>query len=248
MKKPYILLTTSNISSSSLESLTGDIQIIYSDKVTSHVIIKAGGIPLYLPSITTITYKEMKEYIKICDGVCLTGAATGVNPIHYGESPTVLSDRIDDERDQIDILLVKEAIKRKIPLFGICKGAQIINVALGGTLYQNLEKQKRGEMRHEIRKTDRSNITHRLKLKTDSILYSIFKNEIIHVNSSHSQAVKKLSSLLRPTAVADDGVIEGFEAKSNQFILGVQFHPELRYFDRPFAQIFERFIRACISH
>lgn len=246
-KAPYILITTSNVYSSSLESLTGDTEIIYSDKATSEIIIKSGGIPFYLPAISQITRKQFNEYLKIADGICLTGADTNVNPIYYGENPTLIAKRIDDERDQIDISLVKEATKKKLPILGICKGAQILNVALGGTLFQNLEKQKT-EMKHEIQKTSRSNMTHKLKLKKDSILYSIFKKEIISVNSSHSQAVKDLSSQLISTAKADDGVIEGFEGKNYPFILGIQFHAELRYFDKPFAQIFKKFISACIKN
>lgn len=247
MKKPKILISTSNANSSDLENITGDTEIMYSDKATANAIIKAGGLPFYIPSIEAIEESELESYLNIADGVLLTGADTNTNPVYYGELPTYLKGRIDDERDKVDIKLVKIAYKRKMPMLVICKGIQIANVALGGTLYQNIISQCSNCFDHDIRKTNRSNLTHTAKLANGSILKKIFNKDVIHINGGHQQAVKDLSRKLKAVAVADDGIIEAYEGKGKNFLMGIQFHAELRLFDPPFFEIFKNFIKHCIK-
>ena len=245
MNKPRILITTSNVHANGLAAITGDTQLLYSDSATSTVILNAGGLPLYMPATKDISIEDIEMYIDEVDGVLLTGADTGVNPVYYGEDPHDLKDRIDDERDHIDLELVRRAVKKKIPLFGICKGAQLINVALGGTLYQDISTQCKTCFTHEIKKTDRSNVTHNVTVSDGSFLKELFNKKVVAVNSSHSQAVKKLARGLKPTAIASDGIVEGFESKDKSFIVGVQFHAELRSFDPVFNSLFQVFVEVC---
>lgn len=245
MKKPKILISTSNANSPDLSNITGDTEIIYSDKATSDAVVKAGGLPFYIPSISNIGKTELESYLANAVGVLLTGADTNTNPLYYGESPTHLKGRIDDERDQIDIELTKMAYQRKLPILGICKGMQIINVALGGTLYQNITSQCPSCFDHDIKKTNRSNFTHKAKLANGSILKRIFNKDVVYINGGHQQGVKDLSKKLKAVAVAEDRIIEAYEGISYPFLLGVQFHAELRLFDPPFSEIFKVFIKHC---
>lgn len=245
MKKPLILISTSNVNSSDLSGITGDTEIIYSDKATASAVIKAGGLPFYVPSVDGIEDSELENYLDKVDGVLLTGADTNTNPLYYGETPTDLKGRIDDDRDKLDIRLVKFAYKKKLPILAICKGMQITNVALGGTLYQNISSQCSNCFDHDIRKTNRSNFTHKAKLNDASVLKQIFRRGVVNLNGGHQQAIKKLSTELKATAIADDGIIEAYESKGKAFLMGIQFHAELRLFDAEYFNIFKVFIENC---
>jgi len=244
MKKPIILITTSNVNSSALEPVIGDRDIMYSDKASAQAVINAGGLPIYVPTVTTESFSDLEAYVAMADGIFITGADTNTNPLYYGERPTHFKGRIDDERDRVDIELIKMAYERKIPLLGVCKGMQVMAVALGGTLYQDTLLQHPGAFNHDVSKTSRSNFTHVASLTEGSRLRTIFGKETHLLNGGHQQAVKTLPGSLQPVAVADDGVVEAYEGVDYPFLLGVQFHPELRSFDKPFAHIFDEFVAA----
>lgn len=246
-KKPTILMTTSNVYSTQLSPITGDTEIIYSDKATADVIIRAGGLPLYLPSIASLSSDEFEQYLDLADGVLITGADSNVNPIYYSESPLRLekTTRVDDERDRTDIALIRLAYKKKLPMLGICKGMQVINVALGGTLYQDVNAQHPSSLNHDISKTNRANFTHLVTTVKGSVSEEIFGKGVVRVNGGHQQAVKDLASGLKQTATAEDGIVEIYEAETYPFLIGTQFHPELCAVEHPaFFSLFERFIQA----
>lgn len=244
MNRPRILITASNVSSSALEGIVGDTDILYSDRATAAAVITAGGLPLYMPAMEALKPGDFDMYLSMVDGVLLTGADTNTNPVYYGEQPTHLAGRIDDERDRIDIALVQRAYQKRIPLLGICKGMQVLAVGLGGTLYQNVLVQHPGAFDHDVRKTSRANITHKATLTKGSVLADIFKAATMPLNGGHQQAVKALPDALRPIAIADDGIVEAFDALDYPFLLGIQFHAELRLSDAPFAEIFKRLVAA----
>lgn len=203
---------------------------VYTDAVWA-----AGGLPLPTCGVCA---EEMAE---LCDGLVLTGGVD-LDPVLYGEE--ILNDtvKIKPERDTFDLALFRAFWERGKPILGICRGCQVINVALGGTLYQDLVEQKGlvhydPELRHEVRAEE------------DSVLSRLF-GERFFVNSTHHQAVKDVAPGLRITARSEEGIVEAFEHESLP-IFATQFHPERLtgelWDDRTpdFAPIFSYFINLC---
>ncbi len=248
MKKPIVLITTSHANTSALEPITGDTQIIYSDTATAHALIKAGALPMYVPSLQTLSNKALDTYLNIASGVLLTGADTNTNPIYYGENPTHLPGRIDDERDIVDMRLITRAYSQNIPVLAICKGMQVANVAMGGSLYQNISAQCPSSFDHDIHKTNRAELTHKVHIVKGSILMKIMNKETMFINGGHTQGIKKLSKKFIAVAVAGDGIVEAFEARNKKFFMGIQFHAELRLTDRAFFKIFTTFVQSALAY
>lgn len=241
MSKPIILVTMSTVQSPALKDITGDTDILYTDRATAAAIVRAGGIPLYLPSIELVD-SSLDRYLEMADGLLLTGSDSDVNPALYDEKPDYTMGRIDDERDRLDITLIQKAYRQRKPILGICKGMQEIAVALGGSLYQNITEQGSGTVEHNP-SNRRTDFTHPATLAPGSVLYKLFAAEEFSVNGGHRQAVKKLPETLKPVAIAADGVVEAFEGVDYPFLLGIQFHAEL--IDKPeFFRIFTAFIEA----
>lgn len=241
--KPIILIPTSNVVSDALEAVTGDTEILYSDQRSAAAIIKAGGLPVFIPTLDTPDKATLEQYLDMADGIFLPGEDTSTDPECFGEANTHTSGRVDSERDRSDVELVKAAYARKLPMLGICKGMQIINVALGGTLYQDVTQQHPSSIDHDVR-GGRTSFTHQASLASGSRLGKIYKDGIIRLNGGHQQAVKQLSEKLTGVAVSDDGIIEAFEAIDYPFLLGTQFHLELQVPDTTAAAVFAAFITA----
>lgn len=181
----------------------------------------AGGIPILLPVIHD---KEvLKQTIARIDALYLSGGAD-IAPEFYHE--TILDDQWRGEipRSQFEIDVFKIALQQNKPIFGICRGLQLINVALGGTLYQDLGKQCNLDNHRVIEGKPVPH--HNVNIEPDSWLYKVIGNNTIRVNSSHHQAIKTLASSLKVTATSEDGVIEGIESTNENFIVAVQWHPE----------------------
>lgn len=182
---------------------------------------EAGGEVIMLPP-------GREEEIEKLQGLLLPGGGD-VDPSFYGENNQA-SQSIDRERDEWEIELTRRFFKEEKPILGICRGAQVLNVALGGTLHQDIERHK-GD-------------SHRIKIKEGSLLYDVLgRQKEIEVDSSHHQGIKTLAPHLRETAWSEDGCIEGIEGEG--FVLGVQFHPERLFKKCPlFSNIFKRFVEA----
>ncbi|KYO66837.1 gamma-glutamyl-gamma-aminobutyrate hydrolase family protein [Thermovenabulum gondwanense] len=200
---------------------------------------KAGGIPFITPPLEEVTLQEILEFV---DGVLITGGPD-VDPLLFGEDPVKELGEVSPARDKAEIFLVKEAFNRGLPVMGICRGIQVINVALGGSLYQDLPSQLKGSIKHS-QSAPRWYATHTVKVQKGTILFEIFNSEEVKVNSFHHQAIKNISPNLKAVAYAPDGVVEAVEAVSqDKFILGLQWHPEGMWQKDPVQlKPFERFI------
>lgn len=194
------------------------------------------------------------ESVKRCDGVLLTGG-DDVDPKLYTRrlSPDVAKtvQRAHQARDSFEILLIKEVLRQRKPLLCICRGHQILNVALGGTLFADIPLQIPQAMNHS-RMDRKDRVVHDIKCEPGSLIARIAGKDRLGVNSSHHQAVARLAGSLRATAVSRDEVIEGMELTAEArgmlpYLLAVQFHPE-RLFARhaEHLELFRTFIRACM--
>lgn len=168
------------------------------------------------------------------DGLLLPGG-WDVDPSLYGEPKDEKVGPIDRELDEIELRMFNQARERRLPVLGICRGQQVINVALGGTLVQHLDD-------HDIRGHGRSHLAHSIKVDPGSELGQAAGEHHIRVNSFHHQAVKDLARGLRETALGEDGTVEGVESDDG-LIVAVQCHPEELTTDLPWARrLFERFV------
>jgi len=179
---------------------------------------RAGGIPVILPPVDSP--EGIDHYLEICDGYILSGG-DDIDPFYWGQDPEPGLGEIDPRRDRFEINLVQAIVKRDKPALFICRGIQVLNVALGGTLIQDL----RSSIAHRQR-APRHHPFHDILLEKDSVLYQLLRRETVRVNSFHHQAIAGLAPGLVATARARDGVVEAVEYPAKRFILGVQWHPE----------------------
>lgn len=189
-------------------------------------IIKHGGAPILVP---TRNPELMVQYIDLIDGLLLPGGPD-VAPQFYGEEPVPLLGDTDRLLDQSSIELTKLAIERHKPIFAICRGMQVVNVALGGTLYQDMGSQREKPVLQHYQKAPMDQGTHTISINADSYLAQIIgHDDKVYVNSHHHEAIKAVSSQLKISALAKDGIIEGVESLDDDLIVGVQWHPEAMF-------------------
>lgn len=188
-------------------------------------VLAAGGLPvLLLPELST---EETLELFGECDALLLTGGED-VEPARYGAAPHPKLGGVDPRRDRNELALVAEARARTLPILAICRGIQLVNVAYGGTLIQDLPSERPGGVDHDPG-SDRSGTAHDIRLVPGSRLHGIVGADALPVNSFHHQAADRIGEGLIATAHADDGVIEGLESTvPNEWVVCVQWHPEER--------------------
>lgn len=186
-------------------------------------VIRGGGIPIIIPQNARI--KDIPDYLSRIDGLVLSGGED-VAPFIYGENIRREVDYILPQRDFFELELLKEAIRRNIPILGICRGMQILNVCLGGTLYQDIKTQLENKMDHLPELMPVNQLYHTITIHDHTILRTLFKEKILSVNSFHHQCIKDLGRDVIVSALAEDGIIEGIEVKGNKNIIGIQCHPE----------------------
>lgn len=205
-----------------------------------------GAIPFHLGLIPKREY--IRESLKNLDGILLPGSDTDVDPLRFGEEPHPRLKKIIREKEETDLLVLKEAENLGLPVLGICFGMQILNVWRGGTLIQDIESEIPACIKHEQGKPLARN-SHTLKIEKNSRISDLAKSENPVVNSHHHQAIKKVGENLRATSWTKDGLIESIEDTRNDiFIMGVQWHPELSWkTDELSRNIFQEFINESLK-
>lgn len=221
-----------------------DTRRFYLGRDYSEALAGLGAIPFHLSLIPDRKYIGVA--LKHLDGILLPGCDTDADPLRYGEEPHPKLGRVIAEKDETDLMVLEEAERRKIPVLGICFGAQVLNVSRGGSLIQDIESQIPGALQHsQLAPMERN--SHTIDVEDKSILAGLTNSKTTKVNSSHHQSIKKVGKNLKVTARAKDGVVECIEdTRQDRFILGVQWHPEVNWkTDDLSRQIFELFIKKC---
>ncbi|MFD0715576.1 gamma-glutamyl-gamma-aminobutyrate hydrolase family protein [Paenibacillus sp. GCM10027626] len=227
--RPLVAITMNH------EEISSTLRHAYVDSI-----VRAGGIPFLVPA--GLDEEAATQISLATDGLLLTGGHD-VDPNLYGEPPAQELGEVTPERDALEVMLIRAFLSNKKPIFAICRGAQILNVALGGTLYQDVHVQL-----HSIQHQQKSRLkhyAHPVSAVDDSLLRQLVGKETFRVNSIHHQAVKSCPASLRISAMAEDGVVEAIEGNGEMFVLGVQWHPEATE-DDVSRKLFEGFVEACL--
>ncbi len=206
---------------------------------------RAGGAPILLPP--QLEGEARRAVFEQLGGVLLTGGGD-VNPALFGEARHATVSGVWDERDRLEQALVEWALEHRRPLLAICRGVQVLNVALGGSLYQDIRSQTRSRVQH-AQKAPRGEPTHSVRIEPGSRLAEVLGATELRVNSFHHQAIKEIGRGLKAVAFVEDDAIEGAELPDpSRFVLGVQWHPEeLEAHDKPAQRLFRALIEACGS-
>lgn len=211
-------------------------------------VLRAGGAPLLLPPVQD--EPTLHALYARLDGVLLAGGGD-IEPKHYGAEPHPRLGTIDALRDTAELPLARWAVADGKPILGICRGIQVLNVALGGTLYQDIPSQVATELQHNLsyEQQDWTYPAHTMRIAPDSRLAQALGLLELPTNSLHHQAVCDVAPGLRAVAWAPDGVIEGLEGTSSSFVLGVQGHPEALQAaaDPRWQALFRAFVASCAS-
>ncbi|MGB2697250.1 MAG: gamma-glutamyl-gamma-aminobutyrate hydrolase family protein [Candidatus Zixiibacteriota bacterium] len=202
----------------------------------------AGGVPIILPNIEKMNLVDY--YVKTLDGLLLGGGGD-VHPSFFHERIKAKNLSIKIERDRFEIALAKKALRKKLPILGICRGPQVINIVLGGTIFQDLSLRKEKTLNHQPEKVIRFKRKHKVKIKENSRLYSVVKQKEILVNTSHHQVIKDVAPGLKASAWSEDGVIEALEGKTKDFLISVQWHPEAMIKHPSSRALFKAFVKEC---
>jgi putative glutamine amidotransferase len=207
-----------------------------------HAVQKAGGMSLVLPPIGSRS--TLRKTLQHLDGILISGGNFDIHPSYYGEEPISALGATKRERTEFELELIDLAWNQDLPLLGICGGAQAINVALGGSLYQDIATELPNANQHE-QGAKRNEGGHPIEIHPGTRLRQIVQKQTLEVNTTHHQAVRKVGKGLRVNATAKDGLIEGIESPNHKFVLGVQWHPEaLVDLDTYQRRIFSSFISA----
>ncbi len=208
-------------------------------------VVRAGGVPILIPLVDD--EEVLRRIYAMIDGLLLAGGGD-VNPSLYGETPIPQLGALDTLRDAVELPLARWALAEGKPILGICRGIQVLNVALGGTLYQDIPAQLTSTV-HDLSyiTQDWTHMAHDLEVACDSQLAELFGTTAFATNSLHHQALKDVAPGLRPVAWAPDGVVEAVESIDERFIVGLQCHPEALQgeADPRWQSLFRRFIERC---
>jgi len=221
------------------------------EKYARAVLDAAGGAPLLIPALAEeLRFEELLERL---DGLLFTGSPSNVEPQHYQGAASAPGTLHDPARDATTLPLIRQAVHCGVPVLGICRGFQEMNVAFGGTLHQRLHEVP-GHLDHRDDERQPLEVqygpAHEVTLEPGGVLRALAGSDCIRVNSLHSQGIDRLGSELAVEARAPDGVIEAFRVRSaRRFALAVQWHPEWKVLSNPFSRaLFAAFGQAALEH
>ncbi len=221
--RPIIGLTTCR--KTLAQKIPMDVQAVTPAYVDA--VVAGGGAPLLIP--LGLPEETLSTLLGLVDGLVLTGGGDISGERYHTEHANYILD-VDDDRDRTEIYLARECLSRGKPLLGICRGHQLLNVALGGTLYEDVLNLMPGAIKHEYYNVmPREYLAHTVEIAADSQLAATLGQTQAQVNSLHHQGIRDLAPGLRAVAHAPDGLIEGVEALGYPFAIGVQWHPENLY-------------------
>jgi putative glutamine amidotransferase len=188
-----------------------------------HALEQHGLVPVLLTPAHSPA--ALAALLDACCGLVLSGGED-VDPSRYGEDPSPALGEVQPLRDEMEFVALEGAVARDMPVFGICRGLQVLNVFFGGTLYQDIATDRPGELLAHQQAQPWSERSHGARVMPDSLLHHTVGEDSIFINSFHHQAVKHLAPGLRVVARADDGLVEAIEHPEHPWLLGVQWHPE----------------------
>jgi putative glutamine amidotransferase len=211
----------------------------------------AGATPIMIPLLPDDA-DTLRAIYDALDGVFLPGGAD-LDPASYGEERLPVCDKSDPPRDQVELMLTRWALEDRKPALGVCRGLQILNIAMGGTLYQDIRAQQPSYVKHDYfpgQGHEREYLAHDVRVTGPSRLADVFGVGDLRVNSLHHQGIDRLGAGLLATAVAPDGLVEGVELPSDDhFMVAVQWHPEALYTrDEPTRRLFAAFVEASADY
>ena len=253
MTKPPLILISASIEKAGVEFADRSISL---SEAYPRAIADAGGIPLTLP--VGKSRELIAECVRRSDGILLTGGDDIEPKLYADDVPAKLRRTVETtpdrgERDFRELLLIDEVFRQRKPLLAICRGHQLLNIALGGTLIVDIPSQLPEAIEHR-RMDQRSEVVHEVRLTAQSLISKITRKKILGVNSTHHQAVARVAEPLQVTGASADGVVESMELKPEAaqllpFLLAMQFHPERlanRYPEH--RSVFCAFTQACFHH
>lgn len=216
--------------------------IYYNNRSYIQAVESAGGVPILIPILTDLS--GLQVLLPRLDGLLLSGGID-VDPRHYHEEPHPELGETNPQLDELELALARWALREKVPTLGICRGMQVLNVAFGGDLYQDLQAQYPGSLKHPNWDLPRNKIVHKVHVEANSLMAEVLKKHDLRVNSLHHQAARKPGNGVQLSGFAEDGVPEMLEVPGHPFMLGAQCHPEEIYSDEPaWQRLFGAFIEA----
>ncbi len=203
---------------------------------------QSGAVPVVLAPVAP---EDVSALLDRLDGILLSGGAD-VDPALYGQEPHPRLGRVNRRRDEFELALLREALRRDVPILAICRGHQVLNVATGGTLVQDIPSLVEGQVKHDG-EGPRWRRAHRVEVTAPSRLREILGQDAVSVNSIHHQAVDRVGDdLIVSARCPEDGVVEGLERPESRFVVAVQWHPE-SFWNRAdsFQRLFDAHAEAC---
>lgn len=223
MVKPLIGITCHSLPGPILHPAIGPLLRSAVGQPYVEAIVAAGGAPLCIP--LGLDEESLRRIYETIDGLLLPGG-DDVAPARYGHEPHPMLGMVDDDRDELEITLATWALRDDLPVLGICRGIQVLAVAGGGTLYQDLPSEWESGLAHDVREYGRDYLSHEVAIEPDSRLATVLGCVATQVNSFHHQAVRDVPPGFMVSCRSTDGVVEAIESANHRFAVGVQCHPE----------------------